>query len=59
MAEQKPPRVRPFPSVFLILGISFIAVGISGGNDTFLWLGIAFLVIAIGTNIRQIRKKKK
>jgi membrane protein implicated in regulation of membrane protease activity len=59
MAEQKPPRTRPIPPIFLILGISFVALGMSGGNDTFLWAGIAFLVIAIGTNIRQIRNKKK
>jgi hypothetical protein len=56
MTEQKPSR--PYPSVFLIIGISFIAIGISGGNDTFLWIGIAFMVIAMVLNLRRIRTKK-
>ncbi len=59
MTKQKPPRARPIPSVFLILGISFVAIGISSGNDAFLWAGIAFLVIAMAIGFQRIRAKKK
>jgi hypothetical protein len=58
MSEQKPPGRRPLPSAFLIIGISFVAIGISGGNDAFLYIGIVFLVIAMAMGFRRIRSKK-
>lgn len=40
--------------VFIILGIVFIAIGLSG-QQTFLWIGIPFLFIGI-TRIALSRK---
>lgn len=38
--------MRRAAAAFLILAIAFIAIGISGGRRTFLFVGIAFLVVA-------------
>jgi hypothetical protein len=38
--------MRTIPLVFLVLAIAFIALGISG-QRTFLFVGLAFLVVAM------------
>lgn len=38
--------MRNFGSLFLVLAIAFIAIGISG-QKTFIFVGMAFLVVAI------------
>jgi hypothetical protein len=38
--------MRNVPYIFLVLAIAFIAVGISG-QRSFLFLGLAFLVVAM------------
>ncbi|HKR59590.1 MAG TPA: hypothetical protein VJS64_07635 [Pyrinomonadaceae bacterium] len=38
--------MRNIAYVFLILALAFIVIGISG-QRTFLWVGLAFLVVAV------------
>lgn len=59
MTEQTPSRRRAVPVVFLILGIAFSAVGVSGSDDTFLWIGLGFFLIAIGIGLRQQQARQK
>ena len=59
MTQQNSRPRRAVPAVFFILGIALSAVGISGSNDTFLWIGLAFFLIAIGIGLRQYRDRQK
>lgn len=50
---------RRASSVFLILGLSFLVIGISTDNTTFSWIAIAFVMISLVLGGRWLRPRKK
>ena len=45
--------------IFLILGMSFVTIGLATDNGAFSWLAIAFVVIAIILSGRWMRPGKR
>jgi len=50
---------RRAASVFLILGLSFLVIGISTDNTAFSWIAIAFVVISLVLGGRWMRPRKR
>ncbi|HQV62636.1 MAG TPA: hypothetical protein PKV19_01450 [Anaerolineales bacterium] len=50
---------RNISTVFLILGMAFLAIGISTDNTTFSYIAIAFVLISLITGGRWMRPRKK
>ena len=50
---------RNISTVFLILGIVFLAIGISTDNTSFSWISIAFILISLVAGGRWMRARKK
>lgn len=46
-------------SIFLILGMSFLVIGISTDNTVFTWVSIAFVVLSLILGGRWLRPRKK
>ena len=49
---------RQIYNIFLILGITFFAVGLSTDNKTFTWIAIAFLIISLVASGRWFRPRR-
>ncbi|MCC6300055.1 MAG: hypothetical protein IT314_12210 [Anaerolineales bacterium] len=45
-------------AVFLILGLAFLAIGLSTDNTTFSWIAIAFVVLSLVLGGRWMRPRK-
>jgi hypothetical protein len=45
-------------SVFLILGMAFLAIGLSTDNTAFTWAALAFIVISLATGGKWLRPRK-
>jgi hypothetical protein len=56
MKKQNP--VRRFTSVFLILGLAFLTIGISTDQTAFTWIAIAFVVVSLLSGGRWLRRRK-
>jgi hypothetical protein len=56
MTKQQ-PRTR-YSSVFLILGLAFLAIGIATDQTTFTWIAIAFVLISLISGGRWLRRRK-
>ena len=56
---QPDPNKRRASSVFLILALSFLAIGISTDNTPFSWIAIAFVVISLVLGGRWMRPRNK
>ncbi len=50
---------RNISAVFLILGMAFLAIGISTDNTAFSWAAIAFIVISLVSGGRWMRPRRK
>jgi hypothetical protein len=50
---------RNVSAVFLILGMVFLAVGVSTHNKVFTWAAIAFIVIALAAGGRRVKPGRK
>ncbi|MBI5963324.1 MAG: hypothetical protein HY863_07620 [Chloroflexi bacterium] len=50
---------RSISTIFLILGMTFLAIGISTDNTTFSYAAIAFVLISLITGGRWMRPRKK
>lgn len=50
---------RRISSIFLILGMVFLALGVSTDNTTFSWAAIAFIVISLLAGGRWLRPRKR
>jgi hypothetical protein len=50
---------RTAVGVFLILGLTFVTIGIATDNTAFTWIAIVFVLIALLTNSRWFRPGKK
>ncbi|MEK6750906.1 MAG: hypothetical protein AABZ00_01470 [Chloroflexota bacterium] len=49
---------RKVSSVFLILGMAFLAIGISTDNTAFSWIAIAFVLVSLISGGRWLRPRK-
>ena len=56
MTKQKP--IRRYTSVFLILGLAFLAIGIATDQTAFTWIAIAFVVTSLISGGRWLRPRK-
>jgi hypothetical protein len=54
---KQPPRKR-LSTIFLILGMAFLAVGLATDQTAFTWIAIAFVLIALVTGGRWLRPRK-
>ena len=50
---------RKTSSVFLILGMVFLVLGLSTDNTTFTWVSIAFIIISLALGGRWMRPRKR
>ena len=50
---------RTISTVFLILGIAFLAIGISIDNTAFSWVSVAFIMISLVAGGRWMRIPKR
>jgi hypothetical protein len=50
---------RNVSAVFLILGMVFLAVGVSTQNNVFTWGAIAFIVISLAAGGRRAKPGRK
>jgi hypothetical protein len=55
--KKQPPR-KPSSMIFLILGITFLAIGLSTDNAVFTWIAIAFVVISLVAGGRWLQPRK-
>lgn len=46
-------------SIFLILGMAFLVIGISFDNTIFTWISIAFVILSLILGGRWLRPRKK
>jgi len=56
MTKQK-PRQRS-STIFLILGLAFLAIGIASDQTAFTWIAIAFVLISLISGGRWLRPRK-
>jgi hypothetical protein len=56
MTKQQ-PRKR-YSSVFLILGLAFLAIGIATDQTAFTWIAIAFVLVSLISGGRWLRRRK-
>jgi len=56
MTKQQ-PRKRS-STIFLVLGIAFLAIGLATDQTVFTWISIAFLVISLVAGGRWLRLRK-
>ena len=56
MTKQQ-PRKR-YSSVFLVLGLAFLVIGIATDQTAFSWIAIAFIVISLVSGGRWLRRRK-
>jgi len=50
---------RKSSSIFLILGMTFLAVGIATNNTYFTWAAIVFVLLSLILGGRWLRPRKK
>jgi cell division protein FtsW (lipid II flippase) len=55
--NKQTPRKRAL-SVFLILGLAFLAIGLATDQTVFTWIAIAFLVISLVSGGKWMRPRK-
>jgi hypothetical protein len=51
-------RRRQFSSIFLILGLAFLTIGIAAAQTAFTWIAIAFVLISLVLGGRWLRPRK-
>jgi membrane protein implicated in regulation of membrane protease activity len=56
MTKQK--RRGPSSTIFLILGLAFLAIGIATDQTAFSWIAIAFVVISLISGGKWLRPRK-
>jgi hypothetical protein len=49
---------KRYSSVFLILGIAFLAIGIATNQTAFSWIAVAFVLISLLLGGRWLRRRK-
>jgi hypothetical protein len=51
------PRKRS-STIFLILGLAFLVIGLATDQTAFTWIAIAFVVISLVSGGRWLRRRK-
>jgi hypothetical protein len=51
-------RQKRYSTVFLILGLAFLAIGIATDQTAFSWIAAAFVFISLVTGGRWLRRRK-
>ena len=54
MNDRKPRR--RYSTVFLILGLAFLAIGLATDQSAFSWLAIIFVILSLVIGGRRMRK---
>lgn len=57
LMKKQEPRKRA-STIFLILGIAFLTLGLASDQTAFTWIAIAFIVISLATGGRWLRPRK-
>jgi len=55
--KNQPPRKR-LSMVFLVLGLAFLAIGISTDQTAFTWIAIVFVLLSLIQGGRWLRPRK-
>lgn len=50
---------RRMSTVFLIIGMAFLVIGLSTNNTIFTWISIVFIIISLITGGRWLRPRKR
>ncbi|MBN8657249.1 MAG: hypothetical protein J0M11_16055 [Anaerolineae bacterium] len=50
---------RNASTVFLILGLAFLGVGLATDNTTFTWVSVAFVLLSLVLGGRWLRPRRK
>jgi hypothetical protein len=50
---------RKYASIFLILGMTFLTIGIATDNTVFTWAAIAFVLVSLFLGGRWMRRRRK
>jgi hypothetical protein len=51
-------KLKRFSTIFLVLGMAFLAIGIATDQTVFSWVAIAFILISLITGGRWLRKRR-
>jgi len=51
-------RRRQFSSIFLILGLAFLATGIAADQTAFTWIAIAFVLLSLILGGKWLRPRR-
>jgi hypothetical protein len=51
-------RRGPSSTVFLILGLAFLAIGVATDQTAFSWIAIAFVVVSLISGGKWLRPRK-
>ncbi|MGB8982239.1 MAG: hypothetical protein WCC12_10205 [Anaerolineales bacterium] len=51
-------RRRQFSSIFLILGLAFLAIGIATDQTAFTWIAIAFVLLSLILGGKWLRPRR-
>lgn len=54
----KQPSVKRTSTIFLILGMAFLAIGLASDQTAFTWIAIAFVVISLVSGGKWLRRRK-
>jgi hypothetical protein len=50
---------KQFSAIFLILGITFLGIGIATDQTAFSWLAVVFVLLSLILGGRWLRKRRK
>jgi hypothetical protein len=56
-AMKKQPRKRA-STIFLILGLAFLTIGLATDQTAFTWIAIAFVVVSLVSGGKWLRPRK-
>jgi hypothetical protein len=51
-------KSKRYSTIFLILGMAFLAVGIATNQTAFSWIAIVFVLLSLVTGGRWLRRRK-
>jgi len=53
----KPHRRKRYSTVFLILGLAFLAIGLATNQTAYSWLAIVFILISLVVGGKWLRRR--
>ena len=54
----KQPSIKRSSTIFLILGLVFLTIGLASDQTAFTWIAIAFIVISLVAGGKWLRRRK-